>query len=715
MPDLETIDLTRRKLLVAASGAGALGLAGVFGMEALEGGDDAETEPVDDEERARRLAEQFAPTLYFDEHEPWLPTDPRPYEREVDGETVVDGFAAFDGYSRRFDEAGEPPEPTVFYRVVRYADSPLAVVQYWYYAAFDQFSANFHWHDWEVVHAFVDLETEEPQLYVASAHSRKVPNNEFLDPDPEVEPRILSELGSHSSALSVNEIPDRFQRLPVEDTIADITNRMLEGVEEVAELPLAYGLPRDEGFRLPYVVPELDDAPIHEHDELPSVSASDLVDDALTVRSFDALGSPPEDLPERSTGTVFGHGGATGADVDVSYDLVPTAELEHVAAFTGPQLSFEFAVPDFAEDAVAGHITSTGVPWEQPRYDNPAADISGPYHRATLAGRYDAIGEPAPVNRAVAGVRELVGSDVAPEDEGLTAEEPAVEAVALLESDPVAVPTFGGVAVVEDVPEGEHRLTVNGPGSAPYAERIEVAADEEGPALAGVDGRVGLVANEDAVKLEVDADGTDADLESLAVEDDFAGRVYDAPLDGPDAVYLHRGGAFATEVVDADDERGAFRVNPGVAAEDGATDGGDGGGGGGDGGDRGAPIRIDRPDTGKASLASFLADVSTETAGRVRAEVDDEQDGGPPSRIRGLARALEAIAASAERAVERANAGDAEGADERLEAVETLLQRAAERLEEAREDLPEPVAAATDRRLDQARRRTEQAKDAEKL
>lgn len=763
-------ELSRRDVLKAGTGVGAVGVASLLGLTALETEEsDAATEPVDDE-RARGLAERFAPTLYFDAHEPWFPTDPRPYEREGEDGTIVDGFDALDGYTRAVDETSDPPAPTVFYRALRYADSSLAVVQYWYYTTFDQFSANFHWHDWEVVHVFVDVETEAPQLYVASAHSRTVPNNEFLDPDPDREPRILSELGSHSSALSVNEISDRFQRFPADDTIADITNHVLEDVEAAGDLPVAYGLPRDEGFRLPFVVPELDGEPLHEHERLPNVETDHLVDEALTVRSFDALQSPPEDLPERETGTAFGFGGAGSSDsgaagqsggepsveADVTYDLVPTAELEHVDGFAGPQLSFEFPVPDAAEDAVASHVTSTGVPWEQPRYDNPAEDVTDPFHRATLAERYDAIARPPPVNRVVAAVRELTHSEEAPENEGLTDDEPTVESVVLLESEPEAVPTFAGVAVVEDVPAGEHRFTVNGPGYAPHSERIQVTepasvgdgdgtegegdggaddggsdgdSDGDGTAhsrtttTAGVDGAVGLVPDGEAVKLAVDADGAEADLERLAVEDDFAGRVYDAPLDGPDAVYVHGGGAYTTEVVDADDARGAFRVNPDPGADERVT--------------------IARPETGKASLAGFLANVSTETAERVREEVagddggEDRDDagggdgaedgsgdggdggsdggGGPENRIEGLARALEAAADSAERAVEQAKEGNGEGTDERLRAVESRLERAAERLAEAREDLSEPVAEATDRRLDQARRRNEHALEAEKL
>jgi len=193
------------------------------------------------------LATRFAPTLFFDSAEPWFPTDPRPYTVEEDDETVVDGFVAFDGYHERYDEAGEPPNPTVFYNGVQYEDSPLAVVQFWLYSAFDQFTANFHWHDWEVLHVFVDLDTGDPQLYVASSHSRSVPNNEFLDPNPDAIPRVLSELGSHSSTLSVNENPGQFQRVGEEGLLADITNTTIDTVEDLLGIPIAYGLPATRG------------------------------------------------------------------------------------------------------------------------------------------------------------------------------------------------------------------------------------------------------------------------------------------------------------------------------------------------------------------------------------------------------------------------------------------------------------------------------------
>lgn len=42
----------------------------------------------------------------------------------------------------------------------------------------------------------------------------------------------------------------------------------LEESEDLMESPVAYGLPRDEGSRLPYIVPELDGAPFCDHERL---------------------------------------------------------------------------------------------------------------------------------------------------------------------------------------------------------------------------------------------------------------------------------------------------------------------------------------------------------------------------------------------------------------------------------------------------------------
>ncbi|RLM67498.1 hypothetical protein DVK05_12295 [Halorubrum sp. Atlit-8R] len=738
----------RRTVLGALAGAGSAAVAGCSGSRP----DDAATTDLESD-RLDELAARFAPTLYFDAAEPWFPTDPRPYTVEEDGETVVDGFEAFNGYHERYDEAGEPPAPTVFYNGMRYEDSPLAVVQFWFYSAFDQFTANFHWHDWEVLHVFVDLDTGDPQLYVASSHSRSVPNNEFLDPDPNVVPRILPELGSHSSTLSVNEEADTFQRVGEEGLLADITNTTIDTVEDLLGIPIAYGLPRDEGARLPFVVPEYEGEPIYDHPDLPAVSEGSLVDGALTIRSLDALRSPPTDLPLRETGVAFRHGGrpADGEDAAlaeeaaesvVEYDLVESAELEDIAAFTGPQLSFEFAVPQAVEDAVASHITTTGVPWDQPRYENPALDITAGNHRSEMAARYDAIaddpsfGDDAAeaLDSVVARVTRATESDEAPDGEGLTTTGSSVESFVLIESDPEAVPTFaGGVAVANGVPEGDHRVTVNGAGRAPHSETLTVSTDEP-VTTAGVDGEIPLVAREDARKVELSDADSDVDLTRTAIEDDFAGRIYDSAIDGSDAAYVHAGGAYTTEVRDADDEVGAYRVNPDPAASAGDGDGGDDGDADSGGPD---PIRIERPETGAAPLAGYVADVAEETRAAVAAASggDDDGDsddggesgsggggsggggsgGGPSNAVNGLERALAAAVDQARRAEERAREGDAEGTKRQLANVADRIARIEERLAAAREGLPPGLANATGKRVEQATKRVEQAQNADKL
>ncbi|WP_280585940.1 hypothetical protein [Halorubrum sp. Boch-26] len=712
--DSRTVD--RRTVLGALAGAGSAAVAGCSGS----GPEDAATIDLEPD-RLDELVARFAPTLYFDSAEPWFPTDPRPYTVEEGGETVVDGFAAFDGYHERFDAAGEPPNPTVFYNGIRYEDSSLAVVQFWLYSAFDQFTANFHWHDWEVLHVFVDLDTGDPQLYVASSHSRSVPNNEFLDPDPDAVPRILPELGSHSSTLSVNEIPDRFQRVGEEGLLADITNATIDTVEDLLGIPIAYGLPRDEGMRLPFVVPEYEGEPIYEHPDLPSVTEDSLVDGALTVRSLDALRSPPTDLPLRETGTAFRHAdredavGDETVDEVVGYELVESAELEDIAAFTGPQLSFEFAVPEVVEDAVASHITTTGVPWEQPRYENPALDVTAGNHRAELAERYEAIADDESYGAEAAGaldalvarVTEATETDEAPDGEGLTTTDASVESFVLIESEPEAVPTFGGgVAVANGIPEGDHRLTVNGAGRAPHSEELTVSADEPVTA-AGVEGEIPLVAREDARKVELSDAESDVDLTRTAVEDDFAGRIYDSAVDGSDAVYVHAGGAYTTEVRDADDEVGAYRVNPDPpgAGDDDDDDGSDGV-------KEADPIRIERPETGAASLAGYVADVAEET--RVAVAAAEGDDGGPSNAVNGLERALAAAVEAAERAEERAREGDGEGTDRQLGNVLDRIGRIEERLAAAREELPPGLANATGKRIEQATKRVEQAQESEK-
>ncbi|MFB6089944.1 MAG: hypothetical protein ABEJ97_02690, partial [Halobellus sp.] len=213
----------------------------------------------------------------------------------------------------------------------------------------------------------------------------------------------------------------------------------------------------------------------------------------------------------------------------------------------------------------------------------------------------------------------------------------------------------------------------------------------------GVAGEIPLVARENARKLEVDADGVEADLTALAVADDFAGRLYESPLSGPDAVYVHRGGAYTTEVRDAEGAIGAFRVNPDPEAD--------------------GRIRIDEPETGKASLASFLASIASETRDQLQTLLDGNATlgTGQANAIRGLVRALAAVVEAATRAVERARAGDRAGTNRQLEAVADALERAVERIDAAGDAVPTPLANATENRVEQARRRTRQARRIEKL
>jgi len=273
----------------------------------------------------------------------------------------------------------------VFYNVAP-VDDRVVAVQYWMYSVFDQFTVNFHWHDWELLQVFVDTESGDPLLLVASAHARKCPNNEFLDPDigPDERPAVLAEVGSHSSATDVNGRVASFERYQFSDYAPDVSNDPVKPLDRLSSQPFSYGLPRDEGARLPYAVPELDGAPLADHPDLPAVDSEDFVDEDVTVRSWRDLARPPGRLPVREPGTVF-TGPGSPTDGDVSYELLPIdAVREEIDAFDGPQLSFEFAIPGFVEDQLAGHITSVGIPWENERFADPTADITDLKHRAAV-------------------------------------------------------------------------------------------------------------------------------------------------------------------------------------------------------------------------------------------------------------------------------------------------------------------------------------------
>jgi hypothetical protein len=692
----EESGLSRRRL-VALLGGGALLAGGAYaGVETLGDGDRSAGTPTTETatrtstatetltatpDRALELAERFAPDLYFGARERWFPTDPRPYaSTDDDGRTVVDGFDALDGYTAAFDD--DPPAPTAFYRVVDVSDR-LSVVQYWFYSVFDQFSVNFHWHDWELLQVFVDVDADRPTLYCASAHSRKVPNNEFLDPDTGDRVGVVSEVGSHSSALGVNEERETFQRFPTGDLIADITNRAVSLGDVAESIPMAYGLPRDEGFSLPYAVPELDGEPLYDLDRLPNVAREDFVDEDVTVRRFDQLASPPS-LPTREHGLTLSPDDAG----DYRYDLVPMAETDYIDEYAGPQLSFEFSVPSFAEDAVAGHITSAGVPQTQARYDDPVEDVTDPRHRSTLADRYESVESGGPVSQLVGGIREMVPDVDAPTDAGLTLSAPAVEAVALLESEGTGVPTTNGLLLVDDVPPGEHRLTVNGPGVAPYAETF---THDGGERAVGAEGRIAVVSNENAVKVRADASDTAAGVARVRVEDDYGGAVYDArPPEGDRfGVYVHRAGAYRVSLTDREGEVGVFRVNPGPNA---------------------AEVAIENPTTGKRSRTRYLVAELEEALARV-AELREREDV-PEDEFEPIGNQLREALADAERADSLVAENEREGANEALGAVAEHLSTARSLLEAREDRIPSPVYEQFRRRLRRLAAATTAAREA---
>ncbi|MEF8800213.1 MAG: hypothetical protein V5A56_04180 [Halolamina sp.] len=667
-------DLSRRQLLALLAGsAGA-----VAGGSYLLNEDDpaAGTQRLEDEDESRRLAEAHAPTLYFGTRERWFPTDPRSYASEQDGERLVTGFDALDGYSSDMREAEAPPNPMTFYQVLEYPDSPLACVQYWFYSAFDQFTTNFHWHDWEVLHVYVDRsmsaegssdgaetsteadastasgtageddsEPGVPVLLVASAHSRKIPNNEYIDP-PVKPAAIISEVGSHSSTLGVNTQPSSFQRTSLGDLAADISNNPVEIIAGESSLPLAYGLPRDEGLNLPFAVPELEGEPLPSHDQLPNLQPGDLLPADISVESYDALASPPESIPKREGDYSFVPGARADVEGDVQYELVHIDEVRDIDGFTGPTLSFSFRVPEFAEDAFSKHLSTPGVPWDQDRFTKPTTDISDPQHRAALAERYEPINEGGSASRILGAVREATGSDDAPGSNGVSLLGPSIEMVALLESEPEAVPSFTGFIAIEDPPEGEHRFTVNGAGMAPYGQSLTV--DGESDTRVGVAGEVPMASNEEAVKVEGEtADGSA--LDALSFDDDFAGTFYDAKPPGEEGtfgIYAHRDGAYTTEVRDENGNRGARRVNPNADDE---------------------TIGLDRIETGKAPLADYLVRFLVVTRGQAAVFED-----GTPRGIDDVPTGQDVTDAVVRNAVSAAekNAGDiVENVEEELETV----------------------------------------------
>jgi hypothetical protein len=76
---------------------------------------------------------------------------------------------------------------------------------------------------------------------------------------------------------------------------------------------------------------------------------------------------------------------------------------------------------------------------------------------------------------------------------------------------------------------------------------------------------------------------------------------------------------------------------------------------------------------------------------------------------------LDAVIEAAERATERARAGDRGNADQFLQAVARGIERVVDRLDAVGEEVPEPFVNAVGNRAEQAARRAAQARRSEKL
>lgn len=609
------------------------------------------------------LVSRYAPDLYFGAAEKWYPTDPRQY---VEG-SVVDGFKALDEYSAAFAATGTSPAPTVFYNVAEAADG-IDAIQYWFYSVFDQFTVNFHWHDWELLQVFVDRETGSPLLLSASAHSRKVPNNEFLEPgvSGDHRPGILAEVGSHSSASDVNDVVASFERVVGDDWTSDVTNDFLDVTQDVTA-PFAYGLPRGEGARLPFVMPELDGTWLDQHPSL-SVDREAFIDERLTVGSWHGLTQPPADLPLRKPGLVLAHPDSS-TDADVTYALEPIEEVQNVVEdFAGEQLSFEFAIPGFLEDQFAGYITSVGIPWEQDRFTDPLDDVTDPAHRQRIDGTTPS----GLVNRVVGRVRHLRNeadgalgrvTDEAREALGNAVSVsiyslPVEVVVRLASDDPVATVTRSGVFGYLHVEPGEHLLVVNGPGIAPLAESF---VHEGGLLRAGSGGDLTVVSTEDAAWIRGDGRDTTG-IDRVRVVEDYAGVVYDGRPVEEDrfAVAVHRDGRYTVEIVDSNGRPGAYRVGPEAFGDDRET------------------VR-EAVETGKAALARTLFDELGELRDltRMLAERDDAN--------REVIQMVITAREEAEAAISAAEDGEVRPANDRLSRARSFLEEAVEILRSDRQ------------------------------
>jgi hypothetical protein len=367
---------------------------------------------------------------------------------------------------------------------------------------------------------------------------------------------------------------------------------------------------------------------------------------------------------------------------------------EAVDGFVGPQLSFEFAIPGFLEDQYASHITSVGIPWEQPRYTDPLADVTDPTHRERIDGE-----RPAGLrNRVVGRVRQLgAGAGGALDSVSATAREALdglvdvslydlpTEVAVRLASNPEATVTRHGVFGLLGVDAGEHLLTINGPGFEPLAQRF---VHDGGLFQAGGDGELTLVATEDAGWIRGDGRSTTG-IAHVRVIEEYAGVVYDGrPVeDDRFAVAVHRAGHYTVEIEDRDGRLGAYRITPESFDE------------------AGNAIR-EAVDTGKRSLITTLVD-ELRDGRELAASLADGEDNEILNR---LSRAQEEAAAAAT-AAER---GDARTADRQLSTVRSLLTEALDILSsEDQRAYSDAAVAALEPRLQALVDRAESAVDTE--
>jgi len=663
-----------------------------------DGGAEAETTETVSVTSFEQLADRYAPNLHFGKFEKWYPTDPRQYIEEG---TTVDGVKAMSEYER-----DPPEEPTVFYHINDYEDCPLVAIQYWKYYVFDQFSVNFHWHDWEVYYVFIStrslgpgLGSLEPLLLVGSAHSRSITNNEYALPTPEAtKPAgILAEAGAHASALDVNDTRTTFERF---GPPPDITNAVFPSLVPPPAPNFAYGLPRSKAS-LPYLMP------VTTEGEL-------LYDKYDGIEKEDFIESSP---PSRSHGITISNDD-TGAH---QYELTSTTSLdeynvgvEDIDEFTGEDLEYDIEVPPLSfrgdiPDSFDDFTKTVDVPWDQERYEDARKDVTTPWHRAVLGafklGRTsvdflervideikdsiengiddiealveDVSDDIEPVVRevesdldetlnriggAVEEVTEGVEGELREEYQDIKDELSGIanvsiseiegEAKAYLESEePVGTVTSDGYFTFVKIEEGDHELTVNGPDRAPYTERFEYVG---GFYQAGVGGSVRTVPEPTSIRFVVGVPESAEPIDEVRIVEDFAGVMYrgEPQADYRFAHYIHRSGQYTVEITDESGASTALRVDPEPGDE---------------------VVAVRAVETGKAATCEYLRDFLIETAKLTRKFSSDAKR---------TAVGFITAAGRASRAATLASDGRGDEANEQLRALRGQLESTKSGLEE---------------------------------